>query len=183
MTIHQSAIIFPGVVIEDGAYIGPLCVIGAPPEHRQHTGPGYGVLIRSGARLEKMVVVDSGTKERTVIGRNAMLMHGAHVGHDCKVGEDVTLSVNATLGGHTTVLKGAFLGMNCSVHQFQIIGQYAMVAMNAMISKTAKVFPGSTWVGNPARAAGKNNVGLSRAGISEETLSELQKEFKVICPE
>ena len=58
-----------------------------------------------------------------------------------------------------------------------------MVAMNAMISKTAKVFPGSTWVGNPARAAGKNNVGLSRAAISEETLSELQKEFKVICPE
>ena len=57
-----------------------------------------------------------------------------------------------------------------------------MVGMGAVVTKTAKVYPGSTWVGNPAQAVGTNNVGLSRAGISEEMLSELQKEFKVICP-
>ena len=43
----------------------------------------------------------------TKVGSNCLLMIGAHVAHDCEVGDNVTLVNGATLGGHVTIGEGA----------------------------------------------------------------------------
>lgn len=182
MTIHPTAVVYPCAMIEEGAYIGPFCIVGAPPQHRQSEGAGHGVVIKAGARLEKYVSVDSGYQELTVVGKNVMLMHGVHVAHDCQIGDNVVIATGAALGGHVKIMVGAFIGMNAAIHQFNVIGHYTMVAMCAMIPKDAKVWPGTTWIGNPARQAGKNTIGLERAGITEEQLILFEKEYKAQCP-
>ena len=39
----------------------------------------------------------------TAVGDHCFLMVGAHVAHDCKVGNDVTFANNVVLGGHVRV--------------------------------------------------------------------------------
>ncbi len=67
MFIHHTAIIYPGVIIEQGAYIGEYCVIGSPPEWKGYEHNEGLVLIMSGARLTGLVTVDSGTDKRTTV--------------------------------------------------------------------------------------------------------------------
>lgn len=183
MTIHQTAVIYPCVIIEEGAYVGPFCVIGCPPEHRGNEGAGAGVLIKAGARLEKFVCVDSGYKSPTVIGKDAMLMNGVHVGHDCEIGEGVTIAPRVNLAGHVKILKGAFLGMGVNVHQHKVIGHYCMIGMGSVITKDPVLWPGTKWYGIPAMKMGKNQRGLTAAAITEDQLNLYEKEFKALCRE
>lgn len=180
MTVHATAVIYDNATIEPGAYIGPFCVIGTPPEHRGNEGAGAGVLIKSGARLEKFVCVDSGYKSKTVICENAMLMNGVHVGHDCEIGKNVTIAPRVNLAGHVKILEGAFLGMGVNVHQYKIIGHYCMIGMGSVITKDPIIWPGTKWYGIPAIKIGKNYKGLIAAAISDEQLNLFEKEFKSI---
>jgi acyl-[acyl carrier protein]--UDP-N-acetylglucosamine O-acyltransferase len=82
MFIHETAIIYPGVIIEPNVYIGAYCIIGAPAEWKGREDCEGLVLIMSGARLTGLVTVDSGTDKRTVIGKDCYLMKHSHVGHD-----------------------------------------------------------------------------------------------------
>lgn len=183
MIIHSTAVIYDNVMIEEGAYIGPFCVVGTPPEHRGHDGTDFGVLIKSGARLEKFVCVDAGYKSQTVIGSGAMLMNGVHVGHDCKIGENVTIAPRVNLGGHVQILKGAILGMAVNVHQFKVIGHYCMIGMGSIVTKDPVIWPGTKWYGIPAMKMGKNIKGLEKAGITEDQLNLYEREFKLLCRE
>ncbi len=51
MFIHETAIIYPGVIIEPNVYIGAYCIIGAPAEWKGREDCEGLVLIMSGARL------------------------------------------------------------------------------------------------------------------------------------
>jgi acyl-[acyl carrier protein]--UDP-N-acetylglucosamine O-acyltransferase len=63
----------------------------------------------------------------TRVGDCCRLMTGAHVGHDCDVGDDVTLAENVALGGHASVRSETFFGSNSAVHQFVRVGEGVMV--------------------------------------------------------
>ena len=179
--VHPSAIIYGGVTIEAMAYIGPLCVIGAPPQIKGYFGEGNGVIIQEGARLEKLVSVDAGEKRATIIGPGCLLMANAHVGHDCMLCPGVVLSVGAALSGYCEIGQGANLSLNCAVHQYQRIGAYAMLGMGAVVTKSAEVLPGTMWAGVPAKYIEMNTVGIKRAGITEKDIHELTVKF--LCHE
>lgn len=176
--IHPSAVIYPNVVVEDGAYIGPFCVIGAPPEIKGFTGDGKGVVISSGARLEKCVVVDSGAHARTMIGEDNMLMSGVHIGHDAFLEPNVTIAPHAVVGGHCRICEGAYIGMNAGIHQYQAIGAFCAIGGNSFVPRRsfkALIQPGQTWAGTPAKYIGENKVGVTRAGIDAEMLIQLHQ--------
>lgn len=175
--VHPSAVIYDGVTIEAMAHIGPLCVIGAPPQVKGYFGTGNGVIIRAGAHLEKLVTVDAGETRPTEIGVGCFLMANAHVGHDCILEVAVVLSVGAALSGYCHIGQGANLSLNCAVHQYQRIGAYAMLGMGAVVTRGAQVLPGTMWAGVPAKQIGLNRVGLERAGVSEKDLHELTIKF------
>lgn len=155
-SIHPTAVIASNVTIEDNVYIGPLCVIGFPPEWKGREADGKGVVIRSGARLTGLVTVDSGADRVTEIGANCYLMKHTHVGHDAILGEGVTISCGAKIGGHTEIGDGTNIGLNAVIHQKLKVPGGCMIGMGAVVTKRTELKEGMKYVGNPARLLSEN---------------------------
>lgn len=159
--VHPTAVIFDNVSIGANSYVGPFCVIGAPPEMRKKH-ESLGVVIGQNVRLEKAVVVDAGTKNSTVVMDDCMIMSGAHIGHDCIIAYGVTISPKAVVGGHVVVGAEANIGMNVGIHQHQIIGRGSMIGGNSFVTRLDSyqadtyIWPYSTYAGTPARLIGQN---------------------------
>ena len=165
--VHPTAVIYAGVTICEGAYIGPYCVIGAPPEIRDYNDRTLGVIIRPNTRLEKHVVVDAGSQIRTFISAECILMSGVHIGHDCYVSYGCTISAHACLAGHVTVGMRATIGINASIHQHQDIGAYSMVGAGCVVARNSSVPRLAKVVGNPARIIGRNDFAIEKYNLNE----------------
>ncbi|MBI2095887.1 MAG: acyl-ACP--UDP-N-acetylglucosamine O-acyltransferase [Candidatus Omnitrophica bacterium] len=100
----------------------------------------------------------------TVVGSRNFIMVGAHVGHDCRVGDEVTMANGSVLGGYVVVEDGAVLGGFTGVHQYVRVGRLAM--LGAFAKAAMDVPPFSLCDGYPARVCGLNSVGLRRAGYA-----------------
>lgn len=194
--IHKTAIIGKNVSIGENVYIGPHCLvmghteigdnshligfssIGSNAEHILFFDKEGTVKVGSGAIIREFVTINAGTTEQTIIGQDCIFLRGSHVGHDSVLEDAVTLSCNATLGGHSHVMTGANLGLGALVHQRAIIGAYSMLGMGAVVTKKSRIEPGKTYAGNPARLIGENKAGLERNGIRFEELEAYNDRYK-----
>lgn len=156
ISVHQTAVIGPNVTIEDDVYIGPHCIIGFPAEWRGREIEDKGVIIRSGTRLTGLVTIDAGVERPTIIGKDCYLMKHSHVGHDAALGESVTLSCGAKVGGHACVGAWANIGLNAVIHQRQTIAEAVMIGMGAVVTKKLITEPYKVYAGNPAKLIGEN---------------------------
>ena len=165
--VHPTAVIYANVEICAMAYIGPYCVIGAPPEIRGYQGSGQGVIIGTRTRLEKHVVVDAGYKVRTNVSADCLIMSGVYIGHDCWVRPECTISAHACIAGHVYVDEYATIGINASIHQHQTIRAYAMVGAGCVVARSSSVPRLAKVVGNPARIIGRNEVAIKKYNLNE----------------
>jgi UDP-N-acetylglucosamine acyltransferase len=194
----------PYAVIERDVEIGPACQIGAHVviksftrlgsrnrvfEHAVLGGEPQDVkfrheesylqigddnLIREFCTLHRA----NGQGAATRVGSRNFLMVGAHIAHNCEVGDDNIFANGAALAGHITVEDHVFLSNNVGAHQFVRMGRYAMVGGKSKIVQD--VLPFFTTDGNPPRVRGLNSIGLRRAGFSEETRSALKQAYRLL---
>ncbi len=153
--IDKTAVIYEGVIIEDNVTIGPLCIIGGPAEWKGKES-NKGVLIKSGTTITGLVTIDAGVERQTVIGNDCYLMKHSHVGHDAVLGNGVTLSCGAKVGGHTEVKDGCNIGLNAVLHQKLIITERYMIGASAFIGKKTELKPFRKYAGEPAKNIGSN---------------------------
>ena len=114
----------------------------------------------------------------TSVGDRCLFMVGSHVAHDCKVGNNVIMANNATLAGHVQIGDHAILGGLSAVHQFVRIGQHAMIG--GMSGVEHDVIPYGSVMGDRARLAGLNVVGLKRRNFSREEIHALRSAYRMI---
>ena len=112
----------------------------------------------------------------TVIGNECFLMAAAHVGHNCVVGDRVILANAALLGGHVHVGDMAFVSGGAVVHQFTHMGRLSMLSGNGRVSMDVPPF---TLAAERNEVHALNLVGLRRAKIPAEAVSELKRLFKL----
>ena len=149
----------PNVQLEDGVRIGAHCSIGGDPEHKSRIGNGF-ITIGLDSTLHDRVTVSTPTDGYTIISRNCYIMPGAHIAHDCDLGEGVTLSAGVVLGGHVVIQPCANLGMNVCVHQRVKIGAASMVGAGSVVLYDV---PCAVKVaGVPCRQIGSNTSGIDR---------------------
>jgi len=117
----------------------------------------------------------------TRIGNNCLFMVGAHVAHDGIVGNHVIFANNATIAGHVVVEDYAVLGGLCAVHQFVRIGCHAMIG--GMSGVEQDVIPYGSVLGNRARLAGLNIIGIRRRGFSRNEIADLRKAYRLLFAE
>jgi len=146
----------PNVVLGDGIYIGPCCIIGNPPEWKGREKEDKGVVIGGGTRITGHVTIDSGADAPTFIGTACYIMKSVHIGHDALIGDNVTLSCHAIIGGHTAIQDDCNIGLGAIIHQKQFISKGCMIGMGAIVTKKLITQPFKTYVGNPARLLGDN---------------------------
>ncbi|MEX2187384.1 MAG: acyl-ACP--UDP-N-acetylglucosamine O-acyltransferase [Pirellulales bacterium] len=174
------------VVVKSGTTIGAAnrvfehTVIGGLPQHlRIPDRPGR-VAIGSGNVLRENVTVHRAldADHATTIGDNCLLMVGAHVAHDCHVGDHAIVANNAMLAGHVTVEQRAYISGAVGIHQFCRVGTLAMVGGQAHVVRDVPPFVMVDGVSTAI--AGLNRVGLKRAGYSSEAIAQLKAAYRLI---
>ncbi len=162
-----------------GTVVYPFASLGTPPQSVHYRGGRTRLLIGAHCELREGVTLNTGTEDgeaETKVGEHCLFMVGSHVGHDCQVGNGVTLANNAVLGGHVQVGDHTFLGGQAAVHQFARIGEGAMVAGISGIS--GNVIPFGYACGQRADLTGLNVVGLQRRGATRADLQRLRRAYR-----
>lgn len=180
--VHPTAIIYwDRLKIGTGNVFYPYVCIGTDAQHARESSTGY-VEIGNNNIFHPYSSVTMPTKisSRTVIGNNCYFMTNSMVHHDCIIEDQVTMSNNCVLSGHVYVMKGAIIGLNCNIHQWQTIGSYSMLGMGTIVTSKIKITPGNIYVGTPARKLKKNVIGLTRNNIDNDELIKEIKRFETI---
>jgi UDP-N-acetylglucosamine acyltransferase len=177
-----SHVIIDGhTTIGAGTLVHPLAFLGGPPQHLAHKGEDTQLVIGERNIIRENVTMHTGTVAGggvTRVGSDSLYMVGAHVAHDCMVGNNVTFANNATLGGHVQVGDFVFMGGLSAVHQFTRIGRYAFVGGGGVVTKDIIPY-GSVW-GNHAHLEGLNLVGLKRRGFTREAINNLRASYRLL---
>lgn len=146
--------------------IYPYAAIGLPPQDRTWSGEATRLEIGDNCSIREHVTVHRGTIKgggATRIGSRCLLMVGAHVAHDCRLGDDLTLGNIATLGGHVTVDSKVVMGGHVAVAPFVRLWRACFLAGGAMVERDVPPF--TIAAGDRARVRGINLVGLRRMGV------------------
>jgi len=115
-------------------------------EHFPHSGTA---VLGDDVEVFAHANVDRAALGETYVGRGTKIDHYAHVGHNCRVGEDTLLCAQAVLAGGVTVGDRCFIGVGAHVREKVVIGNDATVGMGAVV--LGDVADGATVVGVPAR--------------------------------
>ncbi len=180
-TIVQSHVVIEGnVTIGTDNFIGHGAVIGAAPqdlsfspERKTKVEIGNDNIIREYSTIHRGSPESSATK----IGDNNFLMTGAHVGHNCALGNNVVIANNCLLAGHVRVDDGAFLGGGSTFHQHMHVGRLVMVQGSSAFGKDLPPF---VIAAERNSVFGINVIGLRRAGFSAQDRDEIKAAFKLL---
>jgi UDP-N-acetylglucosamine acyltransferase len=105
-------------------------------------------------------------------------MAGAHIAHNCQMGNRVILVNGASLAGYCSVEDEAFLSGMTVFHQFTRVGRLAIVS--ALSALNRDVPPFMMCGGRGAVVHGPNIVGLRRAGIAPDVRDEIKRAYKIL---
>ena len=179
-TVQSHVVIEAEVAIGRGNLIGHGAIIGAPPqdvsfspERKTKVEIGDDNIIREYCTIHRGSPDGSATK----IGDKNFLMAGAHVGHNCVIGNNVIVANNCLLAGFVRVDDGAFLGGGSTFHQFLHIGRLVMVQGSSAFGKDLPPF---VVAAERNSVFGLNIVGLRRAGFSEKDRDDIKAAFKLV---
>ncbi|MDJ0867203.1 MAG: acyl-ACP--UDP-N-acetylglucosamine O-acyltransferase [Myxococcota bacterium] len=181
----------PGVVVENhasvtgltrvgrGSRIYPFAAVGGEPQDLKWRGEQTRLEIGASNRIRENATIHVGTEGGlTVIGDDNLIMNGAHLGHDVRVGSHTVVGSFCGIGGHVEIHDHARLGAFTGVHQFARIGESVMTAANSMLSQDAPPF--SLVAGDRAHLVGINSIGLRRRDVSSETIAAIKHAFHVL---
>tara|TARA_B100000700_G_C14946178_1_gene809296 strand:+ start:466 stop:1266 length:801 start_codon:yes stop_codon:yes gene_type:complete len=180
----SHAVVAGNTTIGANTHIYPFASIGHPPQDMKFKGEPSKLLIGANNIIREHVTMNPGTEGGgmvTQIGNNCLFMVGSHVAHDGVIGNHVIFANNATVAGHVVVEDYAILGGLCAVHQFVRIGCHAMIG--GMSGVEQDVIPYGSVLGNRARLAGLNVVGIRRRGFSRSEIADLRKAYRLLFAE
>ena len=167
--------------IGEGTAIWPFASIGHQPQDLKYNGEPTRLVIGKNNRIREYATLSPGTAGGgglTQVGDNNLLMMSIHVGHDCILGNNIVVSNNAQLSGHVIVGDNAVIGGASGVHQYCRIGRGAMVG--GMSAVASDVVPYGMVMGERARLAGLNLVGLKRRGADKDDINGLRAAYREI---
>jgi UDP-N-acetylglucosamine acyltransferase len=194
VVLEGPVTIGPGCVLRPHAHlIGPLtmgrnnkvftgAVLGEQPQHLKYNGELTRVEIGDNNVFREHVTVHRGTTASHVtrIGNTNFLMAGAHIAHDCIVGNNCLLANGALVGGHCILEDNVFLSGNSAIHQFVRVGRLALISG---VSASTKDVPPFTIQQRINFVGGINVVGMRRAGIPTAHIDAVRQAFHYIYRE
>lgn len=178
----QSHVVVAGrTKIGPRARIFPFASVGHQPQDLKYKGEPSTLEIGADVIIRETVTLNPGTEGggmKTVIGDRCAFLAGSHVGHDCKLGNDIVLSNNALLAGHCTLGDFVICGGGSAVLQFLRVGKHAFIS--GMTGVPLDVIPYGFIFGNRGYLMGINVVGLRRRGFTRDQIHGLRSAYKDI---
>lgn len=161
--------------------VRPFASLGSPPQSSSYRGGPTRLTIGADCEIRQGVTIDLGTEDGggvTEVGDRGLFMANSHIGHDCRVGNDVVMANCAGLGGHCVIGDRVFIGAMSGVHQFTRIGSYGMVGGVSGVRED--VIPFGLVAGSFARLSGINIVGMKRGKFSLTTIRAVRDAYRLI---
>lgn len=159
--------------------IFPFASVGQQPQDLKFHGEPSRLEIGENNTIREYVTMNPGTEGGgmiTRVGSDCTFMVGAHVAHDCIIGDGVIMANYASLGGHVYVGDHAIIGGLAAVHQFVRIGSHAMIG--GMSGVEQDVIPFGSVMGDRAALCGLNIVGLKRRGFPRESIRSMREAYR-----
>jgi UDP-N-acetylglucosamine acyltransferase len=178
--IASHVVIEADVTIGSGNMIDHAAIIGAAPQDLSYSNERKTrVEIGNENVIREHCTIHRGSDDGSVtkIGDKNFLMTGAHIGHNCEIGNSVIIANNCLLGGHVRVGDGAFLGGGCVFHQNMSVGRLAITQGASAFSKDIPPF---VIAAERNYVFGLNVIGLRRAGFSAKDRDEIKAAFRLI---
>lgn len=180
--LHSHVVIEGDTEVGEGCDVHPFAYLGGAPQHAGHkAGDPSRLVIGARNLIREQVTMHGGSvmgRGVTTVGDDGTFYVGAHIGHDCQVGNHVTMTNHATLGGHVVLGDFVIMGGLAAIQQRSRVGRYAFVGGLAAVNSDVIPF-GMVW-GNHAKLEGLNLVGLKRRGFGRETINTLRAAFRQI---
>jgi UDP-N-acetylglucosamine acyltransferase len=183
--IEDRAELVSHVVVDGHSRIGadvvlyPFCTVGLAPQDLKYQGQPTRCEIGPRTQVREHCTIHRGTvtgKGITRVGSDCLLMAVAHVAHDCTLGDQVIVANNVVMGGHVSIGDHAVIGGAAAIHQYVRIGRAAMIG--GVSGVEADVIPFGSVIGNRARLAGLNVIGLKRRGFDKAQIQLLHNAFR-----
>jgi UDP-N-acetylglucosamine acyltransferase len=181
VTLRSHVVVGGRTTIGEGSRLFPFASIGLEPQDLKYRGEDSELVIGRNNTIREYVTMNPGTEGGgmvTRVGDGCLFMVGAHVAHDCQIGDHVVMANNATLAGHVAVGDYAILGGLCAVHQYVRIGRHAMIG--GMSGVERDVIPYGQVMGDRARLCGLNIIGMQRRGFSREDIQGLRNAYQFL---
>lgn len=168
--------------IGENTIIHPFATIGTAPQDLGYKNEPTKVIVGKNCLIRENVTINRAANcgdFTTNVGDKCMLMTGAHVAHNCKLGDEVILANLATLGGHVQVGFGAFIGGMGVYHQNIRIGELAI--LSGFSGARQDILPYTkNATACPTYSIGINVVALRRRGVSQEDRTLINMAFKLL---
>lgn len=199
VTIGPYSIIGPDVTLGDGVNvvshavvagrttigprttIYPFASIGHQPQDLKYAGEPSTLSVGADCTIREHVTINPGTQGggmETVVGDRCLLMIGVHIGHDCRLGNNVVMSNNSGVAGHCELGDYVILSGHTGCVQYVKVGAHAFVGGMSKVEKD--IIPYGMALGNPAVLSGINVVGLKRRGFDREAIQRLRAAYRMI---
>ncbi len=162
--------------------------LGGEPQSRDYKGEPTTLLVGSDNWFGENLTVHRGTAAagetgalgKTTVGDHNFLMAYIHVGHDCRLGNHITMANDSKLGGHSELHDRVTLGAGVGVHQFTRVGELVMAAALSRVIRDAPPF---TMVRKDDTLFGLNRRGIRGAGYPREDTKALSSAYRMFCRE
>jgi UDP-N-acetylglucosamine acyltransferase len=185
--IEDGARLVSHVVVDGHTTIGPdvvlfpFCTVGLEPQDLKYKGEPTRCEIGARTQIREHCTIHRGTatgRGVTHVGADCLIMAVAHVAHDCQIGNGVVIANNVVMGGHVSIGDNAVVGGAAAIHQYVRIGRAAMIG--GVSGVEADVIPFGSVIGNRARLAGLNVIGLKRRGFDKTQIGRLHSAFRTL---
>jgi UDP-N-acetylglucosamine acyltransferase len=181
VALKSHVVVAGRTTIGAGSVLYPFASIGHQPQDLKYKGEPSTLTIGVANVIREHVTMNPGTEGGgmiTSVGDHGLFMVGAHVAHDCRIGDRVILANNTTLAGHVIIQDFAIIGGMSAVHQFVRIGRHAMVGGASAVEND--VIPYGSVLGNRAHLSGLNIVGLKRRDFSRDIIHSLRAAYRLM---
>jgi UDP-N-acetylglucosamine acyltransferase len=201
--LADNVVIGPHVVIEGKVTIGPDCILrphvflcgpltmgrgnvvfsgailGERPQHLKYNDEPTSLEIGDHNVFREHVTVHRGTAHSLVtrIGSHNFFMAGAHVGHDCSIGNRCIFTNGALVGGHCTIEDNVYMSGNSAIHQFVRVGRLALLSGCSATTKDIPPFIVQQYIDT---VVGINVVGMRRAGMTHTQINAVREAFRIL---
>jgi UDP-N-acetylglucosamine acyltransferase len=159
----------------------PMSSIGSDPQDLKYKGEKTSLIIGDGNTIREHVTINTGTMQGggiTKVGNNNLIMIGAHIAHDCNVGNNIVMANNSAIAGHAIIEDFVIIGAKCGIQQFVRIGKLAMIG--GMTGVSRDVIPYGVSTGNRNFLNGINIIGLRRIKTENKDIITLTEAYKEI---
>ncbi len=82
------------------------------------------------------ILEDNTIQPFSKIGNNVTLWSGNHIGHHSVIGDHCMLTSHVVISGHVTVQRNCFFGVNSTLRDGLVIGEFSFIAAGALVTKS-----------------------------------------------